>query len=137
VVAAFADKPAKFKHIDPGKFTGRKDAKGRYNDLYDQVYKNFQFFYIFSGKSTCVWKKTKLGHIAILKSRTLRNDMFSTMVKDNGNKWVPMFYNDTKKGGVGFATLAVVWADAGGYVQKPDNQVKPVAKPAAAAAGNA
>ena len=40
-VAMFADKPVKFKHIDPGKFTGRKDPKGRYNDLYDQVYKNF------------------------------------------------------------------------------------------------
>ena len=35
VVATLADKPVKFKHIDPGKFTGRKDAKGRYNDLYD------------------------------------------------------------------------------------------------------
>lgn len=121
VVATLADKPVKFKHIDPGKFTGRKDAKGRYNDLYDQVYKNFQFFYIFSGKNTCIWKRTKLGHIAVLKSRTLRTDMFSTMIKDNGNKWVPMFYNDTKKGGAGFATLEVIWADAGGYVQKPDN----------------
>ena len=63
--------------------------------------------------------------------------MFESMIKDGGNKWVPMFYNDTKKGGLGFGTLEVLWADAGGYIQKPDNQVKPVAKPAAQAAGNA
>ena len=95
VISRISDTPVLFKQIQSGSPTGRRNNKGRLNDLYDQVYKNYLFWYIFNSRTNVTWFRLNRKSKLIQNKQSLRNDLLGRMLTMSGNDWLPAFYNDT------------------------------------------
>ena len=77
------NKPLRYRHIDPGHTVGKRDAKGRLVDLYDQVYRNYlPGFYIFNGQRNVTWKQIRVSSnsMQVVNMTDIRPDMLNTML---------------------------------------------------------